>query len=181
MQLNINLLEDLPIAKATQKYLSAPFLRLVFVYFIGALLLIHFLNLALYYNAKSNMGKLTATLTTYVDNYSQLQKQIDDLQFPEAIEVTKDMTITNQLTPYLQKLASYTPHGIWLTNLNLNQKSEIFSITGQSIKTSFILELIKNIAQYNIFNGQALSNIKIQQDPKIKTVSFTISNQGNKT
>lgn len=179
MQLNINLLQDLP-TQIAEKYLSKTFLQLVSAGFVVVLLAIYFVNLGLYYKDKNALEKLLLTKQTTTKQLSQIQDQITFARRsrPATTNITNTQNISTnpKFSLYLKKLALYTPHGVWLNQLNISQKNDFFSVNGYAIKSFAVLEFIKSIAQNLIFNGHQLNTIKIQQNPNDKTISFSLSN-----
>lgn len=179
MQTNINLLHDLP-TQTTEKYLSIVFLQLVSIGVIVLLLVIYFVNLWLYSSVKNNLSALTATkiaITTQVDQLKTkvAQTSIVTVTAPAAIQ-----PLSGGFYSYLKKLALYTPSGVWLNSFELKPQEKNFTVSGQATKSFLVLELMKNIVQYKIFDDQHLSNIQLQQNAKEKTISFSLSNTENK-
>jgi Tfp pilus assembly protein PilN len=174
---NINLLEIVELPKLPW-YLYPKFVGTILGSFFALLMFIYFANFMSYKQSFAQIDNLIAAKNEITDQMMALQNRIipkDKLDAAKTVAPRKNL----EFSAYLEKLAAYTPRGIWLQSINIDQKIGTYAIAGKANNAAILSSFVKTIEQKNVFLGEKLNNLSIVTEEQGNLNSFTLSNITN--
>jgi hypothetical protein len=75
---------------------------------------------------------------------------------------------------YFESLAKGFVDGLWLTDINLRENGDSFSLTGKALRPELVPELIAKLGNEEIFKGKSFQVFKMLLDEKTKQIDFIL-------
>lgn len=180
LEIDTTLLADNTVGKCTQSINLIRFIskqqevRLPFkqILQISALMFIVFLGYFLYsYLEQIVLDKRIAKLQLQT---RESEKEINSERIRKMQELMKSGVIRTVLhaqrskngsgfSNYLETIATACPHGVWLTSINVNKRSNSTILSGKAYRPNNIVQLVNNLNNESLFNNTQFSLTKIEK------------------
>lgn len=179
-QQNINLLLSSPKVEATP-YLTLKTQVIIVSIFVVFLFSVYLLNQYILVRMEKNFKQFEVVKNQIFKGLEEVQGKLNALQMAEKtgstiIDLAPEET---NFTPYLEKLSVYTPYGIWLTSININQEKKTIELKGNALHEAFVPEFIRLINQKHVSGEMQIINLTFKKDKGKNFISFDLNNISN--
>ncbi|MBU0744857.1 MAG: PilN domain-containing protein [Gammaproteobacteria bacterium] len=176
MPQNINLLEELTIKKIYA--FNSRLITQISLGWILLLILIYILAIGINADRKKTILKLEVvqkTIETKINSYNQILLPLKENVLPDVKTLPSGSINFLGFYRYLEDLAKFTPHGVWLTNIVFSEPNELVTIQGSAIIASSVSALINSLSKSDDFKNKKFDALQLRENISTGNTDFTIS------
>jgi Tfp pilus assembly protein PilN len=180
MSQNINLLTTLPSYPKTG--FTPKTLLQLFLCWLALLIVIYFFAVGVSIHRQSklqNLQQKEKALLEQIDNTGKTIATYKSIALRGAITTALGQNATVERAKagfyeYLNDLAEFTPPGIWLQSIIIDNSSGDISLQGSAYSAALVANFLQKLDKSDIYPGKKFGTLKLKKSDTENIVSFTL-------